>query len=269
MIEQLFDQFVIAFREGIEASLVIMTVVMALRKRGESKLIRAAYAGIVAAVIGCIAGGYWIKSHANVEDHTISFILYLGAAITVTTMVFWMMRVGKTFRSEIQNKIAQHDSQNWLSWLGMFSFVFFMIAREGFEMTLLLLTFGPNQGGVWYGTAITTGILLAVALSYALFRGAVKFNLGKFLHSTAYVLLIFVAQLILDVFHEAIEAGFINVSHKLAESIEYLHEDVPVIAYLGLALFTGIVIYFFSQAINSRKNEKDSPMLSGSKAAKA
>ena len=34
MLEKLFNQFVITFREGTEASLVIMAVMMAIKKRG-------------------------------------------------------------------------------------------------------------------------------------------------------------------------------------------------------------------------------------------
>lgn len=262
MFEQLFNQFVIAFREGIEASLIIMTVMVALRKRGESKLIKAAYAGIITAIIACAIGGYLLGSIALVNNHNVEFALYLGAALTVTTMVFWMMRAGKKFSTNIQTKIAEHDAQNWLSIIGMFAFVFFMISREGFEMVLLLLAFGAGIGGQWYVTAMLLGIACAVLLSYSLFRGALKFNLGKFLRLTSYVLLVFVVQLFFDVAHEGIEAGILPEpsSPGLDKFIDYVHDQVPIFSYIGLAFFAVVVIYLFGQALANRKSRKMAPV---------
>jgi len=38
MFEKIFNQFVISFREGTEASLVIMAVMIALKKEGDNRL---------------------------------------------------------------------------------------------------------------------------------------------------------------------------------------------------------------------------------------
>src|SRR5947208_2202048 len=51
MFEKIFNQFVISFREGIEASLVIMTVMIAIKKRGDARLRNAAILGIGFAVL--------------------------------------------------------------------------------------------------------------------------------------------------------------------------------------------------------------------------
>ena len=246
MIEQLFNQFVVAFREGIEASLIIMTVLVTLRKQGETRLRKAAHAGIWAAIAACVTGGVILGSVALVNNHGVELTLYAAAAVTVATMVFWMMRTGKKLKGNIQARIAAFGSgESKLAMLGMFAFVFFMIAREGFEMVLLLLAFGAGIGGHYYVGAMLLGIGCAVLLAWGLSRGMVKINLGKFLQSTAYVLLIFVVQLIFDVLHEAGEGGFIQpfASQWLNNLIDYLHDQVPVFSYAGLALFFVLVIY--------------------------
>jgi high-affinity iron transporter len=256
MITQLFNQFVIAFREGIEASLLIMVVLMALKKKGATKLIRSAKAGIWTAIVACAIGGYLLGTIALVNNHGLEVILYAAAAVTVVTMVFWMMRTGKTLKIGIEHKIEGYQARTGLlASIGMFAFVFFMITREGFEMVLLLLAFGAGVGGWSYVTAMLLGISCAVLISFALSRGVLKINLGKFLQSTAFVLLFFVVQLIFDVWHEATEGGFIaNPSNQgLANFIDYVHDQIPIFSDIGLALFAMLVIYFFSNALLERR----------------
>jgi high-affinity iron transporter len=258
MFEQLFNQFVIAFREGIEASLIIMTVLMALKKRGETKLRSAAIAGIWTAIAACTAGGIVLGSIALVNNHGVELTLYAAAAVTVATMVFWMMRAGKKLKGNIEAKIDEYGKERGgLARIGMFAFVFFMIAREGFEMVLLLLAFGAGVGGHYYVLAMLLGIGCAVLLSYGLSRGMVRINIGKFLQSTAFVLLIFVVQLIFDVLHEAGEGGFIApfASQWLNNFIDFVHDQVPIFSYLGLALFFVLVVYYFGQGfLRAKRN---------------
>ncbi len=270
MLGQLFNQFVVAFREGIEASLIIMIVLMALKKRGEQRLIRAAYVGIAVAILACAYGGYRLGTDALINNHGLEVILYAAAAITVATMVFWMMKTGKTLKSGIDARIASYHGREGI-WpvIGIFLFVFFMISREGFEMVLLLLAFGSAIGGHYYVSAMLAGIGFAVIVSYALSRGMLKINLGKFLQSTAFVLLFFVVQLIFDVWHEATEGGFIAdpSSQSLSNFIDYVHDQVPIFSDIGLALFTVLVIYFLVQAVNEKRIGKGSGALGKSKPA--
>ncbi|MEO6938958.1 MAG: FTR1 family protein [Candidatus Kapaibacterium sp.] len=259
MFEQLFNQFVIAFREGIEASLIIMIVMMALKQRGQKQLQRAAYAGIWTAILACAIGGYLLGTIALVNNHGLEVILYAAAGVTVLTMVFWMLKTGKTLRSGIQTKIKNYGEQTgMLPLLGIFAFVFFMIAREGFEMVLLLLAFGAGVGGHYYIAAMLLGIGCAVLVSYSLSRGFLKIDLGRFLQSTAIVLLIFVVQLVFDVWHEGIEGQFIPdpSSQALGNFIDYVHDQVPIFSYIGLGLFGVLMVYFFTKAVSNKTTPK-------------
>ena len=150
MFQNILNQFVICFREGIEASLLVMTVFIAIKKRGDLRLKKAAMWGIAAAVLACVGGAYILGSVALVtqEGHLIELILYISAMITVSVMVFWMMKAGKNLRSNIEDKIASYQSRTgFLPMLGVFLFVFFIIAREGFETVLFLLSFGAGING--------------------------------------------------------------------------------------------------------------------------
>src|SRR5690242_617538 len=125
-----------------------MTVLVTLRTQGETRLRKAAHAGIWSAIAACTVGGILLGSVALVNNHGVELALYAAAAVTVSTMVFWMMRTGSKLKTNIKARIAEFGSgQSKLAMLGMFAFVFFMIAREGFEMVLLLLAFGAGVGG--------------------------------------------------------------------------------------------------------------------------
>ena len=258
MFEKVFNQFVISFREGIEASLVIMTVMLAIKKRGDVRFKKAAIWGIVVAVIACIVGGYALGTIALVNNHGLELILYLSAMVAVLGMVFWMMKTGKDLKNEIERKVNAYNSRNSIiPLIGMFLFVFFMIAREGFEMVLLLLAFGAGIGGFYYDAAMLLGIAFAVALSYALSKGIIKVNIGKFLQQTAFVLLFFIVQLAFDSLHEAYEGNFLSqpTSQAWANFIDYVHDQVPIFSYIALSLFAIITIYHLRRSMGNRPTQ--------------
>jgi high-affinity iron transporter len=253
---KLFNQFVISFRESIEASLVVMAVMVALKKRGDKRIRRAAIWAIWTAIVACAVGGYALGTIALVNNHGVELALYLAAMIAVTAMVIWMMKAGKKIRAHIDERISQTTSNaGLLSVLGIFFFVFFMITREGFEMVLLLLAFGAGVGGQFYVTAMLAGVLSAIALAYAISKGLIKVNIGKFLQQSAFVLMIFVVQLAFDCLHEAYEGAFLPEpsSQGFANFVDYVHDQVPVFSYAALALFAVIVLYHLVMNITSRR----------------
>ncbi|MDP4219797.1 MAG: FTR1 family protein [Bacteroidota bacterium] len=264
MFEKIFNQFVICFREGTEASLVIMAVMVAIKKRGDDRFRKAALWGIGTAIVFCIAGGWYLGSIALVttEGHLLELVLYISAMLAVTGMVFWMMKTGKNLRSEIEKKVNSYDnSKKFLPLAGVFLFVFFMIAREGFETVLLLLSFGAGIGGHYYVVAMLMGIAVAVLLSYALSKGLIKVHIGKFLQQTAFVLLFFVIQLFFDSLHEAYEGNFLPQpsSQGWANFVDYVHDQMPIFSYIALGLFGIIIIYHLVQSIGKRRPPQVKP----------
>jgi high-affinity iron transporter len=264
MFDQLLNQFIVAFREGIEASLIITTIVIALKKRGAKRLTRAAYAGVATSVVACVIAGLVLGSIALVSNPEVEMALYGTAAITVLTMVFWMFRNGKQMRSGINSRIESYSDKNGiLPLLGIFFFVFFMVAREGFEMVLLLIAFGAGVGGAYYVSSMLLGLGLAVACGYALSRGLVKINLGKFLQATAVVLLLFVLQLTVDFLHEAFESGFIPEfgGQAFTNFVDWAHDALPIFSYMGLGLFVLLVAYFLAKHFGEIRSGKTAVLL--------
>jgi high-affinity iron transporter len=254
--ELFLNQFVIAFREGIEASLLVATILIALRQRNATELSKSAWSGVWSAVILCLIGGYFLFNYAIGASAKVELALYSAAAITVATMVFWMHKTGKQIRSGVNTKIdSLKDKAGFAAKATMFAFVFFMVAREGIELVLLLMSFSAVDGGWSLMLAIILGLGLAIGIGYALTKGFVKINVGQFLQWTAYVLVLFVAQLVIDIIHEGVEGGvFPHPGESSMSMIDYLSHELPIFAYGGLVLFAFVAVYQISQAkLASRK----------------
>jgi high-affinity iron transporter len=228
---------------------------IAVKKTGNDRFRKAAIWGIAMAIVACVIGGYMLGTIALINNHGLELVLYISATIAVSGMVFWMMRTGKNLRSNIHDRFSKyHERGGFLPVAGIFLFVFFMIAREGFETVLLLLAFGAGIGGSYYVVSMLLGIGFAVGLSYALSKGLIKVHIGKFLQQTAFVLLFFVVQLVFDSLHEAYEGNFLAQpsSQGWANFIDYVHDQVPIFSYIALGLFGIIIIYHLIGSIGKR-----------------
>ncbi len=257
MFESLLNAFLISFREGIEAVLVVMTVLVVLRKRGEEKMRKVTIAAVIAAIVACSATAYALGSIALVNNPELEVALYGMAALAVLTMVIWMMRTGKSFKKEIETKVTSYSSNSslWAA-IGLFSFVFFMVAREGFELSLFLLAFGSGIGGWYYVLAMIAGLAGSIGIGYLLSKGVLKVNVGKFLQATAFILLILVIQLLFDFMHEGMEAGILPEpsNQSVVNFIDYLSHDLPIFSYIAIAGFLGIIGYYAIRSISTKES---------------
>jgi high-affinity iron transporter len=256
--ELFLNQFVIAFREGIEASLLVATILIALRQRNATELRKSAWSGIWSAIILCVIGGYIVFNYALGASPKVELALYSAAAITVASMVFWMHRTGKQIRAGVNTKIdSLKDQAGFAAKATMFAFVFFMVAREGIELMLLLMSFAAVDGGWSLMLAIILGLGLSVGIGYSLTKGFLKINVGQFLQWTSYVLVLFVLQLINDIIHEGVEGGVFPEPSNPAvmKTVDFLAHELPIFAYAGLVLFAFIAVYQITQAkLASRKS---------------
>jgi high-affinity iron transporter len=200
---------IIAFREILEASLIVGIVLGYLNKTGQQKYKRlvwlAVLSAVVCSIIGAIlfnalAGGFVGRAEMIFEGVTT-----LIGAILLTTMIFWMMGQ-KKISQEIEANIAEEIEKPRK--FGLFSLVFVSILRKGIETVIFLssASFVSRDNNL---SGAIIGILLALILGYVLYNGLMKVNLKKFFNITSILLILFAAGLIAHSFHEFQEAGII------------------------------------------------------------
>jgi FTR1 family protein len=205
----MFQSFVIALREGVEAALIVGIVLGHLRKTGRESWSRVVYWGLAAALVASIVGAF-LLSRMEINQEALEGWLMLAGALFVSSMAVWMWRTGRYLKREIETKLtrlAENPSRGAV--LGLFLFVFLMVFREGMETVLFLAAVSLRTSELLNFMGGLLGLAAAVGLGVALFKGSLKVNLRKFFTVTTLVLLVIAAQLLVSGVHELSEARII------------------------------------------------------------
>ncbi len=195
----MISSFLIALREGAEAALVVGIVLVYLDRTGRTRLARFVWAGVALAAALSLAAAVALDGFEG--------LLMLLAAVFVVTMILWMNRVARHLRKEIEQRVESFAQQTDLAaGLGLGTFVFLMVLREGAELALILRAVELSTQGVavWIGTGL--GLALAIAVGFFFFEGTLKIPLGRFFSVTSAILVIVAVQLALTGLHELSEA---------------------------------------------------------------
>jgi len=127
----MLSSLVIALREGVEAALVIGIILLYLNRTGRAALARYVWSGVAAAVLASFAVALALERW-QVNQEGFEGLLMLIAAFFVITMIWWMKRISRTLKQEIEAKVEAYTqkSAGWAAF-GLALFAFLMVLREG------------------------------------------------------------------------------------------------------------------------------------------
>jgi high-affinity iron transporter len=234
----MLQAFVITFREGLEAFLIVAISLAFLRKSGSGHLIPAVKWGIAASVALSVFAGYLFSRASN--QALWEGVLALVAAVSVATLTVHMWRTARRIKGEIEGHLRQSAArQGTGAWIGVFLFTLLMISREGMETALLMgtLLFQVRAADIITGALL--GILVAAGVAWLWSKYGHRVNLGLFFQVTAIFLLIFVVQLLIYGFHELTEANLFAGSEALHWATEPYGPDGKYGQYLSYLLVAG------------------------------
>ena len=208
----MLSAFLVALREGVEASLVVGIVLVYLARTGRTYLSRYVWGGVAAAVALSLAVAIALDRF-NISEDGFEGLMYLVAAFFVVTMIVWMNRVAKHLKKEIEQKVEKYAERGGSAagW-GIGLFVFLMVLREGAELALILRAVEMSTEGLqtWIGTL--AGIAAAIAVGLFFFKGTLKVPLHRFFAVTSSILILVGIQLAVTGLHELSEARWIPSS---------------------------------------------------------
>jgi len=206
--------FLIALREGVEASLIVGIILVYLSRTQRSHLARYVWGGVAAAIALSLAVAIALERF-NISEDGFEGLLLLVAAFFVVTMIVWMNRVAKHLKKEIEQKVEAYAANAGAAagW-GLALFVFLMVLREGAELALILRAVELSTEGLqtWIGTIVGIGAAVAVGLFF--FKGTLKVPLHRFFAVTSVILMLVAIQLALTGLHELSEARWIASSKQ-------------------------------------------------------
>jgi high-affinity iron transporter len=201
----------IAFREGLEAALIVGIVFGYLRKIGQTTHNRHAWVGVwaaIAASIGLAAIIQLIGAELEGQAEEIFEGLTMFLAVGVLTwMIFWMRYQSRTLRSTLEHDIQQALSSG--QGRGLMAVTFLAVFREGVETALFLsaAAFATNKADTLFGAVF--GLATAVLVGYMIYASTMKLNLRTFFKVTSVLLLLIAAGLLSHGIHEFQEAGLL------------------------------------------------------------
>jgi high-affinity iron transporter len=208
---------VVVLREGFEASLVVGVVLAFLDRTGRREGFATVWAGVAAAVAISVAAGIVLFAIGSELEGTAGAVFEGAAAITaaglLTWMIFWMRRQARTIRKEIEGRVTTALAQG--SAVGLAAVAFVGVLREGVETALFLFSTTEESSPVVSFVGGLVGLVLAIALGYAFYRGSSRLNLRLFFQFTSAVLLVFAAWLLAKGLEELAEGGVIPESEGL------------------------------------------------------
>jgi high-affinity iron transporter len=208
----LLPAFLIALREGVEASLVVGIILVYLSRTGRSHLARFVWFGVAAAAALSLAVALALENW-RINQDGFEGLLMLVAAFFVITMIVWMNRVARHLKNEIEQKVEAYAARagSAAGW-GLFLFVFLMVLREGAELALILRAVELSSEGLqtWIGTI--AGIAGAVVVGLFFFKGTLRVPLHRFFAVTTAILMLVTFQLALTGLHELSEAQWLPSS---------------------------------------------------------
>ncbi len=204
----MIGQYLITFREALEAALIIIIVLAYLKRTDRLHLTKFVLYGVLIALGGSFVLGIsiWIIYGGITDSQKVLFegIAALVAVGVLTTMVLWMATKGKEIKGEVEKKLSTITTSGVA--LGLVGFSFIAVFREGLETVLFLTPFMVEDvGGTLLGATI--GIITSLILNYLIFFVGMKINLRKFFYLTSVLLVFLAAGLIGYGIHELIEFG--------------------------------------------------------------
>jgi len=215
----LFGQFLLAFREALEATLIIALILAYLARTKRAPLTRYAWYGVYLAVAASLVFGasIWFM-YGNLSGPTKALFEAVAAVIAVfvlSSMIYWMASKGKELKMEVERRLEAVVTRG--ATLTLTSFSFIVVFREGLETVLFLTPFLVDDAtGTLIGAFL--GIVASLALAYAMFVVGMKINIRKFFYFTSILLVLLAGGL----------AGY--GVHELAE----YSEDVGIeLGWLG------------------------------------
>ncbi|HWP82914.1 MAG TPA: Fe-S-containing protein [Bacteroidota bacterium] len=205
----MFESLIITFREGVEIALIVGILLVYLRKTERDHLRLPVFVGLGTALVSSLATALLLE-YLAMDFELFEGYLFFVAALFVTTMIIWMWRTSKHIKKEIERKVDEVSAaagNSTAAALGIFFFVFLMVVREGIETVIFLRAVGVSEGWGSLFVGAFAGVLGATIFGVLFVKGSLRIDIGRFLKVTAIVLLIFVAQLLVNGIHEFYELG--------------------------------------------------------------
>lgn len=216
----MFVPFLIMFREGLEAALIVSLIASYLKRTQRSQWLGVVWIGVILAAALCLGFGIFINETTGEfpqkQQELFEGLVAVVAVCILTYMVFWMRKVSRSVKTHLEgaidNALSAGKGQGW----ALVAMVFFAVAREGLESVFFLLAAFQQDVGVQAPIGAVLGLVCAILVGMMIYWGGIKLHLAKFFKWTSLFILFVAAGLAAGAIRAFHEAGLWNYLQDIA-----------------------------------------------------
>lgn len=216
----MFVPFLIMFREGLEAALIVSLIASYLKRTQRSQWLGVVWIGVILAAALCLGLGIFINQTTGEfpqkQQELFEGLVAVVAVCILTYMVFWMRKVSRSVKTHLEgaidNALSAGKGQGW----ALVAMVFFAVAREGLESVFFLLAAFQQDVGVQAPIGAVLGLVCAILVGMMIYWGGIKLHLAKFFKWTSLFILFVAAGLAAGAIRAFHEAGLWNYLQDIA-----------------------------------------------------
>ncbi|HVR71380.1 MAG TPA: cytochrome c/FTR1 family iron permease [Vicinamibacteria bacterium] len=206
--------FLIYFREGIEAALLVGMLLAGLRRLGRPETARFVHAGWIAALPAGLATWWLMEKVVSLgadQRELVEGLIALSAAAVLFSVSFWLISRAESRRwmGYLHERLETTLTRRRLVMLAGLSFL--AVYREAAETVLftqaLLLDAEGRRGEVWAGAAAGLAVVAAIALIMG--RAALRLPLGPFFAVSGALLCALAISFAGSGIYELVSAGYL------------------------------------------------------------
>lgn len=257
-------------REGIEAALIVGIIASYLKQTGRGEWMPAVWIGVflACALALFVGGGLELVSaeFPQKQQELFEGLVGLVAVIILSSMVFWMRKVARSIKHELHTSLDAALAGSKNQTYALIGMVFFAVAREGLETVFFLLAIFQQSEGASAPLGALLGLIIAVAIGFAIYSGSMRLNLSRFFRWTGLFILVVAAGILANSVQALHEAGLWNHFQTVVFDISatlpmdgptgsvlagmFGYQDAPTVSvlavYLAYLVFA-LVLFFLPQ----------------------
>ncbi|AKB85225.1 FTR1 family protein [Methanococcoides methylutens] len=231
----MFSSFMITFREGLEAFLIVGIILAYLVQTRRTELNKYVYGATGLAIVGSLAAAVVFNllsiQFEGRNEELFEGIVMLVAAVILTSMIIWMARESNNISTTIQEQVEGKKAY------GLFGLAFLSVFREGIETVLFLGAAAMNTetNAVLYGGI--AGLSVSVVVAYLVFKYSSHTSMNNFFKVTSIFLILFAAGLAAHGVHELQEAGVVPIVVEHVWDINHIIDEKGTFGSVMKSLF--------------------------------
>jgi len=217
-------EFIIVFREVLEASLVVGIIYLLIEKTNQAAHFAKLWYAVFASILASIAVGFMVIQAKNALGNNSTQALFEAIFLYLTAFLIWYV-IFWLSKNVSDKKVLEGQVLNAMeisSW-GIFFVVFFAILREGFETAIFLISSFSITGTFSY-IGFISGAALAILIGYLIVTQGRKIDLRGVFKYTTLLLVFLSAGMIAYGTHEAEE--YLVKSEQIEKSDIYRVWDI-------------------------------------------